>query len=124
MSTVNIYSQSSTARRGLVKSVDHICGKVAELLSGESRRLTHDEISVRLIDSDVLGMLAPIEEEISAQNYPERALNADRICLDMRAYMQQLLPETGDARVWLLLVELGHSWTEEEIASLHAGNIT
>jgi hypothetical protein len=120
MPTVNIYSESPSANPALKDSVSAIRRKVAELLSGKSRTLISDEISVRLVDCVGLGMLAPIEVEIRAQHYPERALHADRICLDMRAYIEHLVPEADGVRVWLQLGELGHSWTEEEIASLHA----
>jgi hypothetical protein len=124
MPTVNIYSERSSANSALMNSVSAIRRKVAEVLSGKSRTLISDEISVRLVDCVGRGMLAPIEVEISAQNYPERALHADKICLDMRAYIEHLMPEVVGVRVWLQLVEFGHSWTEEEIASLHAKTAT
>lgn len=120
MPTVTIYSQAGSGiSKVLLKSVDDIRTRVAELLSGKSRQLLTKEISVRLVESIGSGMIAQIEIEISAQNYPERSVNADRICLDMRTYMKKIAPEIEDVRVWLQLVELGHSWTEDEISSLH-----
>ena len=57
-------------------------------------------------------MIAPLEVEVTAHAYAERSARSEEICLKIRDFIMQLLPELSDARVWLLLVDLGHSWQD------------
>ena len=82
---------------------------VKELSCGEIA-LTPEEISVRLVHADGGGMIADIELEIAAHAFGERIKKQDVIFNTVRQFVLKELPHIRDARVWLQLSELGHSW--------------
>ena len=80
-------------------------------LSGSERVLSSQEVSLRMIKVYGDGVIAPLELEILAHRFEERVAKADAICREIRHLLLDLLP-IGDARVWLNLTELGHSWQD------------
>lgn len=83
---------------------------IAELLSCHDRVLDSSEISIRVINTSVQHMIADIECDIYAYNYPERIEKQDEICNKIREYLLQHTQWLTDARVWLILSELWHSF--------------
>jgi hypothetical protein len=57
-------------------------------------------------------MIAPIEIEITAHAYSARSARSDQICLLIMELVKKLVPAASDIRVWLQIVDLGHSWEE------------
>ena len=80
--------------------------RAKELSCGE-RQLQPDEISIRIHENCGSAMIAPLEIEVTAHAYAERSSRSDEICLKIRELVMQFVPQLTDARVWLLLVDLG-----------------
>jgi hypothetical protein len=75
--------------------------------------LTSHEIGIRVIEvCTESSMIAPVEIEIKAHAYGNSAPRADQICLDIHTFVKDNVPSAADARVWIMLAELGHSWEE------------
>jgi len=111
MPTVKIYADEAVSIDPLLVLVPKIKEQLAEELSVTEKNLASNEVSVRIITSKGAGMIAPVEVEITAHNFEERALRADTICLALRELIKNGMPSTvKDVRVWIILVELGHSW--------------
>jgi hypothetical protein len=112
MPTVNIFDSKTTDEiswRDFVPELRHF---IANELSCNQRSLGDDEISIRLISTNNLAMIAPIEVEINAHAYEARVSRSDEICLSIRAFIKERLSSDSDVRVWLTLADLGHSWEE------------
>jgi hypothetical protein len=110
MPTSNIFYAKSQQEKNLQGLASKLKPYLAEKLTCGQIKLKKDEISVRLINVDVTGMIGEVEVEITAFAYPERVKNQDRICLDVRDYIMKEYPSLGEVKVWLILAELGHSW--------------
>lgn len=109
MPTVNIFVRSKKHRLQLNKKVAEIKSYIAHELTCGDIELDASEVSIRFIDVTGDGLIAELEVEITAHAFNERIENQDKICLDVRKYISEQLPNT-DIRVWLLLPQLGHSW--------------
>jgi hypothetical protein len=111
MPTVNIYTDEAVSIDPLIAIVPKIKEQLAQDLTVTEKNLEPNEISVRIITAKGAGMIAPVEVEITAHNFEERALRADTICLALRELLKNGMPlSVKDIRVWIILVELGHSW--------------
>jgi len=108
MPTVNIYQSGQDFEAKLKSMTSDLKRLIADELSGESIKLDIDEISVRLLNVAGAGMLAKVELEIHAAAFEERVKKQDEICLKIQTYLKDALGT--DAKVWLILSELGHSW--------------
>ncbi len=109
MPTVNAYFHDDINGQKLKTLVPKLRQAIAEKLSGPSRTLSPQDVSIRLIEALGEGMIASLELEILAHRYEERIGKADAICRELRHLLLDYLP-ISDARVWLNLTELGHSW--------------
>jgi hypothetical protein len=110
MPIVNIYFKKQEDFAKFQKGTGNLKKYLSGKLSNSSITLSPEEISVRLINAlDPTGMIANVEIEITAHRFPERVGKQDEICLEIMKHLQE---KTGisDLKVWLLLVELGHSW--------------
>ena len=108
MPTVNIfYTEQAKEFSDLSKKLKPY---LAEKLSCGDKKLTPEEISIRLIQIDEGDMIGRVEVEIKAHAFKERVEEQDEICNDVRNYIMKKYPSLGDVRVWLILSELGHSW--------------
>lgn len=112
MPTANIYTASDTLKQAIANVLPELRTFLAKKLSCDDRSLLPNEVSLRAISVASSEMIAPIEIDITAHGYKERAKQADEICLSVREFIRQKLPTTEDVRVWLILAELGHSWEE------------
>lgn len=110
MPTANVFYSESQQKNKLQKLALELKPYLADKLTCEDIKLKKDEISVRLINVDGTGMIGKIEVEITAFAFPERVKNQDKICLEVRDYIQKKYPDLGEVKVWLILAELGHSW--------------
>ena len=107
MPTINIYHQNKAEEfEGVVEKLKTF---VAEKLSTNDKRLSSEEISIRLINVEGK-MIGDVELEITAHAFPERVERQDDICNEVRQFIQKEYPSLGEVRVWLILAELGHSW--------------
>jgi hypothetical protein len=111
MPTVNAYFHDDINGQRLGTFIPQLREAVAQKLSGSDRTHTSQDVSVRMIKVFGDGVIAPLELEILAQRYEERTTKADAICRELRHFLLDHLP-IGDARVWLTLTELGHSWED------------
>ena len=93
---------------------------IAEELSCGEIALGPHEVSVRLLDVRGKGMIAPIEIEVKAFAFEERKKRADEFCLALQKLIAASVNQSArahrkvtiaDVQVWLVLTELGHSWT-------------
>ena len=113
MPTANIYTSEEIHKDALVALAPQLRTMLARELTSGSHHLTEHEISIRIIAvSTESSMIAPIEIEIKAHAYGDRAPRADEICLDVRKFVKKNVPSASDVRVWIMLAELGHSWEE------------
>lgn len=108
MPIVNVYSSNR-----LLKSVHEFESKlrdyVAQLLSVPEISMDRNHISLRFIE--VTGvMIGDIEFEIIAHCFESRVKHHDDICGKLRRYMEDILPDTPQVRVWLILAETGYSY--------------
>jgi hypothetical protein len=110
MPTINVYYQKPEYESQLEAATDPLKEYVAEQLTCEDITLGPDEVSVRLLRSIGKGMLANIEMDITAAPYAERLNRQDEICLNVRKFAMDQMPDVADVKVWLNLHELGHSW--------------
>jgi hypothetical protein len=111
MPTVNIYYQQEQAELNALTS--SLKKYVAEQLSCGDIQLSPGEVSVRHVKTEGTGSIADVEVEITAHSFSERVSTQDEICLAVRRFILDNTTSFEDARVWLLLCELGHSWGEE-----------
>lgn len=109
MPTVDIFYQDETHKRQLNELVDEVKSYIASELTCGEIALSPSEVSVRLIRSEGTGMIAKLEVQITAHAFDERVNKQDEICVHIRKFLMDRVPET-DIRVWLLLAQLGHSW--------------
>jgi len=107
MPTINIFHQNKA--KELEKLATKLKPFVAEKLSTSRKKLSTEEISIRLINIEG-EMIGDVELEITAHSFPERVEKQDDICNEVREYIQKIHPSMGEVRVWLILCELGHSW--------------
>lgn len=112
MPTANIFYTKEREKKNLQELALKLRPYLAEKLTCGEIKLKEDEISVRLINVDGTGMIGRIEIEITAFAFPERVKKQDKICLEIRDYIQKMYPTLGEVKVWLILAELGHSWEQ------------
>lgn len=112
MPTANIYHDTTIQQKNILLQnfLPDLRSFLAAQLTCGQRKLVANEISIRLISAQAEAMIAPIEIEITAHNYAERADRSDEICLAVRDFVKKQIPVELDLRVWLVLAELGHSW--------------
>ena len=109
MPTANIFYSNKLQLKKLQQLTHKLKLYLSEKLTCGDITLNKDEISVRLVKVDDTGMIGEVEVEITAFAYPERMKKQDEICLQAKTFMQNEYPEFGEVKVWLILVELGHS---------------
>lgn len=110
MPTVNVFLASQEHQQLLLTYCDELKKLIAQELSCDERELQPNEVSVRVIRTGSRkGMLADVEFDITAANYPERVARQDNICSLVSVWFREI---TGiEAKAWLALSELGHSMT-------------
>lgn len=107
MPTVNVYSNDSVAQfEEVIVPLKEFVAK--ELTCGDIT-LDSNEVSVRFINANGSGMLAPVEVEINPAAFSERVQKQEDICLNIQKFLIDKL-QIEDVKVWLILSELGHSW--------------
>jgi hypothetical protein len=111
MPTVNFFIQDNDHKIRLNKRTLDIKSYIARELTCGNIQLSSSEISIRFIDSKGSGMLGDVEVEMTAHAFDERVKKQDEICLNVRDYLSELLPD-ANIRAWLLLPQLGHSWEQ------------
>lgn len=108
MPLITIHTSSEEQNNLLSSVLDELKVFAAKELSCGSRKLDPNEISVRVIKSNLSKAIADIEIVIIAYSYPERIKDQDKICLSFKKFVESnCAPLT--AYVWLQLSELGHS---------------
>jgi hypothetical protein len=112
MPTANIYYTREEHKKILKEIALKLKPYLAEKLTCGEIKLKENEISVRLINTDGTGMIGNVEIEITAFAFPERIEKQDKICLEVRDYIQENYPSLREVKVWLILAELGHSWEQ------------
>lgn len=105
---MTIYTSSQNQVEALSPVLDDVRRFVAKVLSCDSRVLDENEISIRIINSDVAKTIAEIEVVVLAHSYVQRVDNQDQICVSLRKFLEERLPSYS-IFVWLQLSELGHS---------------
>ncbi len=112
MPTVNVFYRNSAHENALsALAGGPLQERVAEELTCPEIKLATDEVSVRLLRALGKGMLAPVEMDIIAADFPERVERQDEICRNVRQFVLGQIPELYDAKIWLSLNELGHNET-------------
>ena len=109
MPTMNIFYQNQAHAAILGQHLSDIKELIATELTCGDIALSPNEVSIRFLQTSGSGMIAQLEVEITAHAFDERVAKQDEICLRVRSFLMELLPET-DIRAWLLLPQLGHSW--------------
>lgn len=111
MPTVNVYFTDEQYRKLLAKATKSLKEFVAQELTCDDIKLQPNEISIRLLKAEGDGMLANVELEVTAHVFDNRVKRQDEICLSIREFLKSKL-NLQEIRVWLILVELGHSWEQ------------
>jgi len=124
MPTVNVYLSEDHPPTGFEpweENIQVLRDFVAKELTCPGRALEGREISVRLLPVRGKGMIAPIEIEIQGHAYIQRVDKSDDACVNIRNFIVEFVNksknaqrkiETKDVEVWMLLSQLGHSWSE------------
>ena len=76
-------------------------GFAAKELSCNDRKLSADEIILRILVPESSLQISDTELEIKAFSYPERVKKQDDICSSIRDYVQENCPAAGSVYVWL-----------------------
>jgi hypothetical protein len=106
----NIYVSDGRFIDQLESLATPLAEEVVKELSVAERKLTLDDVTVRIIKSKPGSkLLAPVEVEIVAKLFKERVDKADQVCNTLRKFMLSRLKAVSDLQVWLVLSELGHS---------------
>lgn len=109
MPTINIFYRNERHVTQLKEMTPPLKDYIAEQLTCKEITLNSGEVSVRLLQALVRGMLANVELDITAAPYAERVERQDEICLNVRQFVLDHITGLEDAQVWLNLHELGHS---------------
>lgn len=110
MPTINLYRTSETAKKINPQITDGLKKFVADILTCSDIELPPKDISIRRITvDDDTDMIAPVECDIAAYNFPERVAKQDEICAKIRLFLLENIDWINDAKVWLQLSELWHS---------------
>lgn len=108
MPLITIHTSSEQQNDLISPVLNELRDFAAKKLSCGSRELNINEISVRVITSNLNMTIADIEIVIIAHAYHERIKNQDKICLSLKKFIEErCAPYT--VFVWLQLSELGHS---------------
>ena len=110
MPTINTYHKDEQFIAQIKKITPDIKQYLADQLTCNDIRLQSNEVSLRLLQSNGNGMLAPLEMEIHAASFKERIEKQDEICLNIQKFLLEKIDDLPDVKVWLILSELGHSW--------------
>jgi hypothetical protein len=110
MPVVNLYFNDEKYVEQLEKVTPALKQFVADQLTCKDISLGPGEVSVRLLPARGKGMLANVELDIFAAPFPERIEKQDEICLNVRQFVLDRVNGLQDAKAWLILSELGHSW--------------
>jgi len=110
MPAVNLYFNDDKYVAQLEKITPALKQFVADQLTCNDISLGPGEVSVRLLPARGKGMLAKVELDIFAAPYKERIDKQDEICLNVRQFVLDRVEGLEDAKAWLILSELGHSW--------------
>lgn len=109
MPTVNVFFNNKVLESQLEVIALPLKEYVAKQLTCGDIKLKPNEVSLRFIATRGNGMLAPVEIEITAAAFKERVEKQDEICLNVQKFVLNKT-NLADAKVWLILSELGHSW--------------
>ena len=112
MPSVNIYISNPEIGERIAEIAAELRQFIAARLSGDDRTLQASEVSLRLHQCGDVGMIAPLELEITAFHYKSRVSQQDEICREVGAFIQESDPQLPLPHVWLILCELGHSCEE------------
>lgn len=108
MPLITIHTSLEEQNNKLSLILDELRSCIAKQLSCSARELNVNEISIRLIKSNLSKAIADIEIVIIAHSYQERVKNQDDMCLTIKKFVEDsCAPFT--VFVWLQLSELGHS---------------
>jgi hypothetical protein len=110
MPAVNLFFNDEKYVEQLEKITPALKQFVADQLTCKDISLGPGEVSVRLLPALGKGMLAHVELDIFAAPYQERIEKQDEICLNVRQFILDHLDGLKDAKAWIILSELGHSW--------------
>lgn len=110
MPVLNLFINDEKYVEQLEKTTPALKQFVADQLTCKDISLGPGEVTVRLLRSAGSGMLAKVELDIYAAPYQERIDKQDEICLNVRQFVLDHVEGLEDAKAWLILSELGHSW--------------
>lgn len=110
MPTVNIFHTSDEQVKQCRKISTDLKAYLAKELSCGDISLTPEEVSVRLINTVNIGMIADLEVEVTVHAFDERVKKQDELANNIREYLLSHDIAVNDIRVWVLLPQLGHSW--------------
>ena len=115
MPMINAYYSREEALNLLMKLINPLKEEASSLLTCGDITLKPDEITIRLIKTDAVGLIGDnLELEVFAHAFKERVDKQDEICLKLRDFVMNKVSSLGDVKVWLVLSELGHSWENME----------
>ena len=112
MPTANVYCRDAETGSALSALAPKLKAHLAHALSCGAIALSPDEVSVRIINvTDGTAMMAQVEAEVTAFAYPERVTRQDELSRGCASFISENLPAQPTVEVWLILAELGHSYT-------------
>jgi hypothetical protein len=112
MPTVNIFYEREETAAKIKFLLSDLRDYLAHRLSVSDRDLSPHEVSIRMFRSDMTGMLAPIEIEVTTQAWPILVKEKGLICADIVQFLMKKNEVFTHTHVWLKLCELSHSWKE------------
>jgi len=107
MPSINIYTKEENIPQ-LKLLLNELKELIAKKLSCKEIVLKSNEISIRVISPHTTSQIAELEIVIIAHSFQERVRNQDKICLEIKNFIQSKINNIS-SYVWLQLSELGHS---------------
>jgi hypothetical protein len=106
MPTINLYRTLDTKPKITIETINKLREFVSDILTCSEIKLPPNEISIRPVTVDTdKDMMAPLECDIVAYNFPDRVAKQDEICLQVRKFLLENI-DVPDAKVRLQLCEL------------------
>jgi hypothetical protein len=110
MPVVNLFYRNREHEPQIVTAMDPLKNHIAEQLTCGDIILSPEEVSIRALCSLGEGMITDIEIDMTAAPFQERIDKQDEICLNVRSYAKEQMPDANDVKVWLNLHELGYGF--------------
>ena len=111
MPPVNIYTSKERVEP-IAQVFDGLAGIIAKELTCSDRQLNPEDIQLQILVPEITYNSPATRVDIYAAPYSKRVERQDIICTNVQQYLRENCPQTGDVKVFLILAELGYSFSK------------